>query len=890
MTTSSGEPTGAVYGFALMLLDLLRTQKPDYLVVALEGGRTFRHEAFVDYKANRVEMPDDFGRQVGRVRELIDALSIPTAIREGYEADDVIGSLVDRCARDAQVDVIVVTGDSDLLQLVQPGVTAVLPGTMRFSQFRYYDVAAVVERFGFGPEYVADYKALVGDTSDNIPGVPGIGEKTAKALIAQFGHVEEILDHVAEVTPTRARTALEANAEQAIHGKRLTTIVRDLEVALDLDHARISNYDRDEVVALFRELGFRSLLNKLPEPMVKSTKPVSPTVQAVRTAVRTPADLARLVERLRSAEAVAVDVETDSTDPMRARLVGIALATSPVESFYVPLTHRSGDQLSEEEVRAALDPLLADRACRILTHHGKYDIQVLRRHGYTIDRTDADTMVAAYLVGETSHGLKSLAFNRLGIEMTEIEALIGTGRNQLTMDQVDSDVATEYACGDVEATFGLVEPLERQVVELGQESLYRDEELPLIPVLIDMERAGIAIDSDYLNAFSAEIGERFAELERIIHGHAGRQFNVGSTKQLGQLLFEELKLPTGRRTKTGFSVDSDVLESIRDRHPIIEAILEHRQLQKLKSTYVDALPASVNPETGRVHTNFNQTVAQTGRLSSMNPNLQNIPVRTELGRRVRRAFVADHRPGHRLFPNAILLSVDYSQIELRLLAHMSEEPFLVEAFREGQDIHRATAATVYGVELGEVTPAMRSVAKTVNFGVMYGMQSYGLSRDTGLSRADSQKFIDDYWARLPRARQFFDATLEFGRSKGYVAAPSGRRRYFPDLLSDNGAKRLPAERQAINMPIQGTAADIMKLAMIRVFHALHEYNLPARMLLQVHDELVLEIDRNALEETAGLVVRTMEGAYPLIVPLVAEVRAGENWNELQPLEIARVAA
>jgi len=887
-TTSRGELVNAVYGFAAMLLEVLRTQRPRYAVIALEGGRTFREDLFEEYKAHRGAMPDELRPQVARIRELIDALGIPVEERARYEADDVIGSLACRCSREGDLDVLVVTGDSDLLQLVDDRVTVVLPGVQRFGELRVYDRAAVEARYGFGPEFVPDFKALVGDTSDNIPGVPGIGEKTAKALIARFGPIEEILAHTSEVTPTRARNALEANAELARRSKTLATIVRDLDVAIDLERSTVDDYDRERVIELFRELEFRSLVNKLPEarPVNPVPKPAVPRPPSRRHIVRDRAALEQMAARMREVGRYAIDLETDSTEPRHAALVGIAIAVSPTESFYVPLRHAAGNgaQLDAETVREVLAPLLVDPGLRAYAHHAKYDVAVLKRHGYDLGNLDFETMIAAYLLNESSIGLKNLAFTHLGIEMTEITALIGTGRGQLTMDQVDSDLAGDYACGDVEATFELVDLFSRELRERGLEGLLREVEIPLVPVLIEMEAAGIAVDVPYLKAMSEEITARFGELEREIQAIAGREVNVGSNKQLATLLFEELKLPTGRRTKTGYSVDADALAAIRDRHPIIDLILEHRTLAKLKSTYVDALPTQVDRETGRVHTSFNQTVAETGRLSSTNPNLQNIPIRTELGRRVRRAFVADRRPEFRLFEDAVLMSADYSQIELRLLAHMTGEPFLIDAFRRGDDIHRATAAIVYGVPPAAVTADQRRIAKTVNFGVLYGMQAYGLSRDTGLPRAEAQQFIDDYWARLPKVKRYFDETLRFGASHGYVQAPSGRRRYLPDLTSPNGARRLPAERMAINMPVQGGAADIIKVAMIRLGPALRERGLRARLLLQVHDELVLEVDRRDLAATAEQVRATMEGAAELAVPLAVEVSVGDNWEELTTVD------
>ncbi|MCC6314017.1 MAG: DNA polymerase I [Thermomicrobiales bacterium] len=885
IASSTGEQTNAVFGFAAMLLDVIRREQPDYAVVALEGGRTFREEEYADYKAHRGPMPDDLRPQVARIEEFVDALAIPIERRDGFEADDVIGSLAARCSHEGDLRVVIVTGDSDLLQLVDDNVTVTLPGAQRFNDLRIYDLAAVLARFGFGPDLVPDYKALVGDTSDNIPGVPGIGEKTAKALIGRFGGVEEILAHADDITPTRARNAIANNADLARLSLRLATIRRDLDIPLDLDRSRVGDYDREAIVDLFRELEFgRGMLNRLPEPKSEraEAKPVADRPPSQRTIVGTPEQLAQLVERLNETGAAAIDVETDSLDSLEANLVGIALAVSPHESFYVPLRHRPGarPQLSEEAVRGALAPLLADPALRLYAHHAKYDMAVLERHGFPFANLAFETMIAAYLLGENKVGLKELAFRHLGVEMTEITALIGTGRNQLTMDLVDSAEAGDYACGDVEATYALVEVFRPRIADEGLIPVLEEIEQPLVPVLVRMEAAGIAIDVPFLKKLSAEVTERMTELETEMAELAGREVNVNSPKQLAALLFEELALPAGRRTKTGYSVDADVLESLREQHPIVDLILEYRTLGKLKSTYIDVLPTQVNPHDGRVHTSYNQTIAATGRLSSTDPNLQNIPVRTELGRRVREAFIADRRPGRALAPNAVLLAADYSQIELRLLADMSGDPFLLDAFNAGADIHRATAAIVAGVAPEDVTPDMRRIAKTVNFGVLYGMQAFGLSRDTGLSREESTKFIEDYWKRLPRVREFFDETVAFGVKHGYVMSPSGRRRAYPNLVSPNGQLRMAAERQAKNMPLQGGAADIMKIAMIRLDAALRERtDLQARMLLQVHDELVLEVAEEDLAETAALVRATMEGAAQLKVPLIVEVSAGPNWED-----------
>lgn len=903
MATRTGEQTNAVFGVATMLLDVIKTHEPHFIAVALESGRTFRHDSYDGYKATRAEMPDDLRQQIGRVRELIGALNIPIFEAEGYEADDIIGSL-SRSAADDGYEVIIVTGDSDLLQLVDEHIVAVLPGARRFGEFRFYDVAAVIDRYGFGPELVPDYKALVGDTSDNIPGVPGIGEKTAKALIGQFGNLESIIEHIEEVTPNRAKNALSEHTGDATFSKHLATIVRNLEVPFVPDDARVESYDKGTVLALFQELEFRNLINKLPDSngitadgegaksdgdaprqasLMEAAQEAEPAHESQRTLVSSVEDLRHLAKRMRETGRYAVDVETTSTDPMTAELVGIAIAVSPHEGYYIPVGHTDWGNLTGDIVRDEIGATMADPDLRGYAHHGKYDLQVLERNGFEIGRIDFDTMVAAYLLGDHSIRLKDLAFNRLGIQMTEISELIGTGKNQLTMNMVSAEEAAQYASGDVEATFALVEHLTPEIEQQEQMELLQTIELPLIPVLVRMERTGVAIDSDYLATFSGEISQRLGEIEREIYDHVGRAFNINSTKQIASLLFEELKLPAGRKTKTGYSVDSDVLENLRDSHPVVGLILENRSLGKLKSTYVDALPTQVNPKTGRIHTNYNQTVAATGRLSSQNPNLQNIPIRTELGRRVREAFVADARPSSRLFTNSTLISADYSQIELRLMAHLSGEPFLVEAFRAGQDIHRVTASLVNGVELDEVTSEMRRVAKTVNFGLLYGMQAFGLSRDTGLSRQEAQRFIDEYWARLPGVRTYFDNLLQSGVTNGYIQTMGGRRRAVPDLTASNQMRRNAAERMAINMPLQGSAADIMKVAMLRLDERIREKKLPAAMILQVHDELVLEVDQEHTIDVAKAVKDEMERAWKLSVPLEVEVSAGQNWNQMEDL-------
>ena len=884
MATSDGEPTNAVYGFTSMLLDALRDHEPDYVIVSFDVGKTFRHEAFEEYKAHRAPMPDDLHQQIDRIYEVLQAMNIPIHTKEGYEADDVIGTIA-KIADGECNEILIVTGDSDLLQLADERTQILLPGRPRFSDFRLFDRKGVEERFGFEPERIPEFKALVGDTSDNIPGVPGVGEKTATNLMKAYVSLEELQQHLDEVKPPRAQNSLKENFDIAIQGRELATIVRDVDIELDLEKCVVADYDRDEVVRVFRELEFRTLLERLPE-VLDIDEPAAPVQESDRTMVTDKDLLEQFVTDASQADGLAVDVETDSTKASEARLVGIAVATAPHKSYYIPVGHASNGrgQLNRDVVHKALSPILSSQDAKLYAHNAKYDAVVLERHGYSLPRFTFDTMIAAYILGENSLGLKELAFTKLGIEMDEITTVIGKGKSQITMDLADIDQAGQYACADVESTWQLKSKLDPELDAHEQADLFYDIEMPLIDVLIDMEKTGIALDVELLKEVSKQLTGEISELEREIHGHAGRSFNINSNRQMADVLFEHLKLPAGRKTKTGYSVSQEVLENLREAHEIIPLILEYRQLQKLKSTYVDALPNQVNPETGRVHTSFNQTVAATGRLSSTDPNLQNIPVRSGIGRTVRRAFIADNRAESR--PNGErvrFLAADYSQVELRLMAHFSEDETLLAAFQAGQDIHAATAADVFGVDINDVTADMRRIAKTVNFGIMYGMQAYGLSRDTGMPRSEAQEFIDTYFERLPGVRQYLEDTKDLARNQGYISTMFGRRRYVGDIDSSNFNRRTAAERIAINMPLQGTAADIMKMAMIRLHRQLREDNYQSRMILQVHDELLFEAPESEIDSLAEIVTETMESVAELKVPLVTEVKVGDNWEELEPM-------
>ncbi len=888
-STSKGELTNAVYGFAMMLLHALQAERPDYIAVTFDApALTFRHEEFEEYKAHRPPMREEMRSQMDRIRQVVKAMNIPTFEVPGYEADDLIGSL-SRQASEKGVDTVIVTGDNDTLQLVSPQVKVMTPGgySQKFSDAKLFDEPAVKEKYGIEPYLLSDYKALVGDKSDNIPGVAGVGEKTAQQLIQKYGTVEQIYEHLEEVESGRARKALEGQREQAQLSKHLATIVRDAPISLELEKCRTSDYDRGEVTDLFRELEFRSLVQRLPQSERGGATQMSFFAQAPLPAeqsfaVSSEEQLSSLMSELSQAPLIALDVETTSTDAMKADLVGISLAAQPGRGFYIPVghlvAHGSEGQLPLDLVADRLHPLLEDAKVRKTAHNAKYDLTVLRRHGMEVQGLEFDTMIAAYLLepSRRGFGLKDLAWSKLGLEMRPITDLIGQGRDQVTMAQVSIADAAAYAAADADATLRLVDVLEGELRRREQWDLFRDVEMPLVGVLMDMEMVGVALDVDELKEISRGMHQRIAELEGQIQELAGHRFNVSSTQQLGEVLFGELGLPVKARTKTGYSTRASVLEDLRAEHPIVDLILEHRQLTKLKSTYLDALPLLVNRETGRVHTSYNQTGTVTGRISSSDPNLQNIPVRTEVGRHVRCAFVAQE--------GWLLLGADYSLVELRILAHISRDPNLLEAFARGEDIHASTAAAVLEVPLCEVTPEMRRIAKTINFGIIYGMGEYGLAQRTDLSVEQARKFIDNYFARYERVREYIEQTKEEAREKGYVSTVLGRRRYFPELQTESvahtGTTRA-AEREAINMPIQGSAADILKIAMVRLHSALRQQGLGARMILQVHDELVLEVPREEMPVAAGLVRSVMENAWELDASLKVDVSTGGNWEEME---------
>jgi DNA polymerase-1 len=900
-TTHGGEPTAGVFGFTSVLLRILEQDHPDYLAVAFDTGKTFRDEIFPAYKGTRAKMPEDLRPQIERIRQLVDAFNIPRLEMEGYEADDVLGSVAKKLAASG-LGVKIITGDRDLLQLVDERILVSLPGKSLgdSKDFRANDVQ---EYLGVRPDQVVDYKALTGDKSDNIPGVPGVGEKTAITLLQNYQTLEGVYEHLDEVS-SGVKKKLEEGKESAFLSQKLATIVTDLVVPLDLDQARTERFDPPQVEALFRELEFRTLMQRLEAlyPLYGKGKPQkgeqlsflrapaavveSPRQTAFETEiVDSPQALEKLAKKMAAARVISFDTETTSTDQMRADLVGISLAMEEGRGYYIPVGHRQdlGAQLPLDAVIKALAGPLTDANIPKIGHNLKYDFVVLARNGLKASPLAFDTMIAEWLTNPASHnlGLKNLAWVRLDFRMTEIEELIGKGKTQRLMSDVPVAEAAAYAAADAVAALRLMPVLQAELESTHATKLMNELEMPLVQVIAEMEMAGISLDAAFLSQMSGELSRRMVEIETNVFDAVGETFNINSTQQLSDVLFTRLKLDPPDRTKRTasghYSTSADVLELMRGKHMVVDQVLEYRELAKLRSTYVDALPLQINPMTGRVHTSYNQTGSVTGRLASTDPNLQNIPVRTDLGRQVRQAFVAGE--GYRL------LSVDYSQVELRIAAHMSNDEAMLAAFLDNQDIHTATAAAILNIPLERVTKDQRRHAKAINFGLIYGMSPFGLTRTTDLTLAEAEDFVEAYFTRFPGIKHYLDRVRVQAATDGYVETLLGRRRYFPGLKNpQNQNIRNREEREAINAPIQGTAADIMKLAMIQVQGALKEKGLTSRMLLQVHDELVLECPENELHEAARVVQQVMEAVFRLKIPLQTEARSGKNWGSLSPFE------
>ena len=898
---SKGEPTAGIYGFARELVRVLEQEKPEYLAVAFDVGKTFRDDIFPEYKGTREKMPDDLRPQIERIRQMVDMFNIPRLEMDGYEADDVLGSAA-RIAAKKGLGVKIITGDRDLLQLVNERTAVYLAGDDQ----TYITDADVIKKLGVRPTQVVDYKAIVGDTSDNIPGVKGVGEKTAIALLEKFGTLDAIYANLDQVE-NRWKGKFEASKDAAYMSYKLAKIEVDLKIDLNLDHAAVRPFDSSALAAFFQEMEFKTLLNKLPaisgsapsveiaaapkkgkagEQMsmfVNAPVIVSTPSKIEVTVVDTDEKLGALKNELARAKVISFDTETTSTEEVTAELVGISLAVKEGHGYYIPVGHVSGNNLEIKKVIAALTPVMTDSKIGKVAHNAKYDYIMLARYGLVISPLTFDTMLAEFIVDPSSRnlGLKNLSEYRLGEEMTHIEELIGKGKKQISMAEVAIESVANYAAADAETTLRLMPIMQKELQRVNGTKLLDEIDMPLTPVLAEMEMTGALIDTKFFAAMSQELGQRLAEIEKEIFQLAGKTFNLNSPQQLSDVLFNHLRLEPpdkGRKTTTGFySTSADVLEALRGKHPALDFILEHRELSKLKSTYVDALPAAMDPNTGRVHTSYSQIGAVTGRLSSNNPNLQNIPIRTETGRRVRNGFIADK--------GNVLLSVDYSQIELRIVAHMAQDEAMLKAFRAGEDIHATTAAAIYDIELDNVTKDMRRHAKAINFGLIYGMSAFGLTRSTDLTLAEAEEFVKAYFTKFPGVKKYLDGMRRQAAEIGYVETLLGRKRYFPALQGKiNMQLKNREEREAINAPIQGTAADIMKLAMLKIPSALQAAGLKGKMLLQVHDELVLECPKKEVEKTAKVVQETMAEAYPMSIPLETEARAGASWGEMTVLK------
>ncbi|MEO7040974.1 MAG: DNA polymerase I [Gemmatimonadaceae bacterium] len=901
LTTSRGENTSAAWGIANFLQRLLSIHRPEYLGWVHDSGLSFRHERYPAYKATREklseELQSDFDRGMDRVSALLAAYGIPIIALEGYEADDVIGTLV-RKSVEAEMNVVVISGDKDFQQLVRPGVWLLNPGRggPASVEEHWVGVENGAERLGVPPSFVTDYLSLVGDSSDNVPGVKGIGDKTACELVAQFGHLEEILAHAAELTKKRPREALLAHAENARLSKELVTIRDDLPVPLDLDAMKVGSPDNAALAQLYVELEFHTFAKEaagaVEAPKVTET--------AKYRTVETVAEVDKIVRKARKAKNVAVDTETvidadspSKIDPLRSRLVSLSLAVAPGEAYYFPFAHtdptsHQGELLGDTPLHSsvknlpslsspAMKPLvdlLEDASVAKTLQNAKYDVLVLRNEGITLRGVEFDTMLASYVLdpGRRSHSLDMLAIEFLDHKMTSYADVCGKGKSEISFDRVALDVARDYSCEDVDMTLRMREHFEPQLEAYELTRLFREVEIPLIAVLADMEWNGMAIDSTHFATLKARFKRERELVQLEIYKEAGEEFNIGSNVQLREILFNRLNLPVLKKTATGASTDASVLQELADEgHRLPSLLMEYRELAKLENTYLDTLPRLVNPRDSRLHTSFNQTVASTGRLSSSDPNLQNIPIRRELGRDIRRGFVP--RAGWKL------LAADYSQIELRLLAHLSHDRNFVDAFNAGGDIHRQTASIIFDVPLESVTQEMRGRAKTINFATIYGQGPHALSRQLGIPHAEARDFIAKYFERFDGVKQYLESMVEFARTNGYVQTIFNRRRYIPELREKNFNMRAFGERTAANSPIQGSAADLIKIAMIRVDDVFRQRRFASKMLLQVHDELVFDVDPAELDEVRLVVAHEMENAAKLSVPLVVDIGIGDNWLE-----------
>ncbi len=860
LSNSKGFPTGAIFGFTNMIMKTLKDKSPNRIAVIFDApGPTFRHEMYPLYKANRPEAPQDLIVQIPKILELVQAYRLPMLSIAGYEADDIIATLTQK-ARSLNWGVVIVSADKDLTQLVCDGVAMWDP-----QKDALYDAKGVKDKFGVLPEQILDYLSLVGDSSDNIPGVRGIGPKTAANLIQDFGSLQQIYDQMDRITKPKLRESLVTNRDKAFLSHDLAKLDEDVPIDVDIENLVMLEPNQELLREMFREFEFKRLLDDLPA--VKNLD-----FSGYKT-VRTLQELPAIISEIKTRGRFAVDLETTSIAPVWAELVGISLCAKEGKPYYLPVGHIKGPQLPKGETLAMLKPILEDPAISKIGQNIKYDMIVLKNEGVNLQGVACDTMLASYLLDPSrrGHSLDDLAEIYLEHKMIPITDLIGTGKKQISFAEVEIDQASEYSCEDADVTFRLATIMTPRLKETGLQDLFLNVELPVISVLTDMELTGVRIDSDYLKKLSIEFGENLKQIEREIYDLAGEEFNINSTQQVGEILFNKLGLKGTKKTKTGLSTSLAVLEELAFQHELPKKILEYRSIFKLKSTYADSLVNLVNPRTGRIHTSYNQAVAATGRLSSSDPNLQNIPIRTPEGRKIRKAFVPDK--------NHVFIAADYSQIELRIMAHLSQDKRLLEAFDSGEDIHSITAASVFGLPLSLVTPEMRRKAKEINFGIIYGMGAFKLSNQIGVSLKVARQYLEDYYLTYAGVKKYMEEVPDEASRIGFVTTILGRKRFLPDLTNPNKVAQQAARRIAINTTMQGSAADLMKVAMINVHKRLEAENLPVKLILQVHDELVLEAHENHVDAAINLLRFEMEHAYELSVPLVVDVSVGNNWDE-----------
>lgn len=886
LSTKQGFPTNAIYGFVKMLLKLIQEDSPKFLGVCFDPpGPTFRHELFEAYKAHRPETPPDLIQQIPKVKEFLACMHVPIYEIPGYEADDVLATLAKK-AEQQGFNAVIVTSDKDLLQLVSDKISTL---SERMGHKVIYTPEKVKEKYGVTPAQIRDFLGLVGDSSDNIPGIEGIGPKTASQLLEQFGTLEAILDHPEAVKNKKQQENLRQGRDIALQSKDLATVRTDVAVDLNLEDLKLSTPDYQQLRAYFHGLEFYSLIREvipaeefsyapLPETAAMeeiTSAPAAPTKHYAT--ILTEDSLRQALDEMRESCGFAVDTETTSPEPMRAELVGVSLSAKAHHGYYIPVAHRYlgvPKQLPLEYVIVQLKPLLEDETLPKYGQNIKYDMIVLSHYGIEMRGVAFDSMLASYVLdpSKRSHGMDHLAEEYLQYRTITYEDVVGKGAKQVTIDMIPVERVTDYSAEDADVTFQLTQVLKPKIEEHRLQELYQRVELPLIDVLVAMERHGVNVNTGLLHELSNEFAVKMQTVEQEIYQMAGVVFNINSPKQLGPILFEKLQLPGAKKTKTGYSTDVDVLTDLaRAGYPLPDKILDYRQLSKLKSTYADALPKQINPKTGRIHTSFNQTVAATGRLSSSDPNLQNIPIRTPEGRKIRQAFIPAE--------GNLLLSADYSQIELRILAHVTGDPELLKAYQHDEDIHTKTATRIFGLSAADITPNMRREAKTVNFSVIYGISAFSLSKDLNISRQEAQRYIDEYFALYQGVKHFIDETIALTRQQGYVTTLLNRIRYIPDIHSKNASLRQFAERTAVNTPIQGTAADMIKLAMIAIHKRLLRDYPMVKMIMQVHDELVFEVPETLSEEVRTLVVQEMESVLDLNVPIKVDAHFGRNWDE-----------